>query len=589
MCVLQIMEWFSKRVDSLKCSICYENYHGSDHLPIVLPCQHTFCSSCIKSVMDRLTFARCPMCRQHVSRRELHINSTLRDILKARKALTTRCSYHDSDCTLFCVDCSQPLCTKCTRGLDEAHKHHKIDELDETMHVGYSNFSELVANAVRCGLCRENYDSSNRVPKVLPCQHTMCGDCTNGLSTCPWCQNSVLPSEIKVNHTIRDMIGEDDQPDLRVYCQYHEGTECTFVCLDCCKPLCTQCMKSCGIHKQHTINHMDDAINDLKKQLNATVEEKMAKFESDSERILNGLMAESAQHTKDVDAVVTSITSTVCAWRERQLEKYQKRVRDALAEHENATKSLRASLEKDAKDAATFPALVEAKKAIEEKKVPIQKEHEINRYVKLNDEALDQLKLMMDYVMQSINTNNKMPEDRIKTNPGETVVEEDLTTRMGVLCLEGTWGGCDPESEEASYNKVPCIIQSASVCPNCNKHTPLFPDRLANLHNPKRNNRFLRVVHDTRKYQQKLLCQTDDFIFVVEMDPTREPCMNFVYGVWEERSREKLGLLRTRKCLLGSPSHTNLIMDTFQHWRRTLFNLRAGCLSQNKNLHGLHL
>jgi len=51
----------------------------------------------------------------------------------------------------------------------------------------------------KCSICFENYDTTNRIPLLLPCQHNFCKGCLRGLVRgatidCPIC---------RVNHNIR--------------------------------------------------------------------------------------------------------------------------------------------------------------------------------------------------------------------------------------------------------------------------------------------------------------------------------------------------------------------------------------------------
>lgn len=48
----------------MECSVCYYTFDGHEHRPRTLPCGHTFCTACIKGVVDRISStARCPSCR----------------------------------------------------------------------------------------------------------------------------------------------------------------------------------------------------------------------------------------------------------------------------------------------------------------------------------------------------------------------------------------------------------------------------------------------------------------------------------------------------------------------------------------------
>ena len=57
----------SQMEDSLSCGICLEKYDTSDHLPKALPCLHTFCSSCMDTLIAAANnYIECPMCRRKV-------------------------------------------------------------------------------------------------------------------------------------------------------------------------------------------------------------------------------------------------------------------------------------------------------------------------------------------------------------------------------------------------------------------------------------------------------------------------------------------------------------------------------------------
>eukprot|EP00301_Raphidiophrys_heterophryoidea_P013387 c20791_g1_i1.p1 GENE.c20791_g1_i1~~c20791_g1_i1.p1 ORF type:complete len:283 (+),score=47.85 c20791_g1_i1:39-851(+) len=55
----------------LNCTICFERFRafGEDRIPVVLPCGHTFCRSCINELCARSTKPQieCPTCRANVS------------------------------------------------------------------------------------------------------------------------------------------------------------------------------------------------------------------------------------------------------------------------------------------------------------------------------------------------------------------------------------------------------------------------------------------------------------------------------------------------------------------------------------------
>lgn len=47
----------------VECMICSEHYDSSQHLPLVLTCGHTICSSCAEQLISRKTYITCPIDR----------------------------------------------------------------------------------------------------------------------------------------------------------------------------------------------------------------------------------------------------------------------------------------------------------------------------------------------------------------------------------------------------------------------------------------------------------------------------------------------------------------------------------------------
>ncbi len=46
------------------CSVCFNEYDLSDHVPRILPCHHSLCDACIKRMVARTPgHLQCPECR----------------------------------------------------------------------------------------------------------------------------------------------------------------------------------------------------------------------------------------------------------------------------------------------------------------------------------------------------------------------------------------------------------------------------------------------------------------------------------------------------------------------------------------------
>ena len=46
-----------------KCSICFESYDAVNRIPLLLPCQHSFCKGCLRGLVRGASSIDCPMCR----------------------------------------------------------------------------------------------------------------------------------------------------------------------------------------------------------------------------------------------------------------------------------------------------------------------------------------------------------------------------------------------------------------------------------------------------------------------------------------------------------------------------------------------
>ena len=122
--------------DSLSCSVCFERFDDSTHLPKILPCQHTFCGSCIDNLIDDsdvVNAFECPFCRAKVSSNDGLINLAVKDIVEAvitKERTKLFCPKHPAkDCQLICTDCLQFICGVCA--IKGEHVGHTIDDIDD--------------------------------------------------------------------------------------------------------------------------------------------------------------------------------------------------------------------------------------------------------------------------------------------------------------------------------------------------------------------------------------------------------------------------------------------------------------------------
>ena len=115
-----------------------EQFDHNTHVPKLLPCQHTFCNSCLTSMHKASTAETqitCPVCRsKHTPRRRgFTTNRAVLDIveeIQTQKPVQTdsvRCAKHNNkECVLICMSCVEGLCVKCIkRG---HHQGHRLEE-----------------------------------------------------------------------------------------------------------------------------------------------------------------------------------------------------------------------------------------------------------------------------------------------------------------------------------------------------------------------------------------------------------------------------------------------------------------------------
>ena len=74
--------------------------------------------------------------------------------------------------------------------------------------------SQQIEDSLSCGICFDRYDTSNHLPKSLPCHHTFCTTCVDNLIAeannymeCPVCRKRITShEEVCTNHALRDVV-----------------------------------------------------------------------------------------------------------------------------------------------------------------------------------------------------------------------------------------------------------------------------------------------------------------------------------------------------------------------------------------------
>ncbi|XP_018025091.1 uncharacterized protein LOC108680714 [Hyalella azteca] len=121
----------------LECEVCDEAYDSGNHKPLCLTCGHTFCFSCITSLLGVPETQNCPKCRGQISQRadQMLVNYALiPSEVKARLnplcLLSAKpCNHQGKAQDYLCADCMELVCFTCTRGTHATHKIETIDDL----------------------------------------------------------------------------------------------------------------------------------------------------------------------------------------------------------------------------------------------------------------------------------------------------------------------------------------------------------------------------------------------------------------------------------------------------------------------------
>ena len=198
--------------------------------------------------------------------------------------------------------------------------------------------SELQCH-VKCGVCLEIYDN-NRVPKILPCQHTLCARCIQELPTrsqtwiaCPICRTRVQVQDSILNRVVLN-IAEDlvQKASTIVKCADHDK-DFVLVCMDCLVGLCSTCLMQKS-HNEHNKEELSDAKKELSERIGKMINEQKTSVESKTS-ILNDspyciIEINKAEH--DIKKICDDAHAIISEWSHDQLSmlKHLKEEREAI-------------------------------------------------------------------------------------------------------------------------------------------------------------------------------------------------------------------------------------------------------------------
>ncbi|XP_055754149.1 zinc-binding protein A33 isoform X2 [Salvelinus fontinalis] len=113
--------------EDLSCPVCCDIFRD----PVLLPCSHSFCKTCLQCYWNTSTLRQCPVCRRRASKRTPPSNLALKNLCEAlqqgriqssAEGNSVLCSLHGERLRFFCLVDKQPVCVVCQAS--KIHKNH---------------------------------------------------------------------------------------------------------------------------------------------------------------------------------------------------------------------------------------------------------------------------------------------------------------------------------------------------------------------------------------------------------------------------------------------------------------------------------
>ncbi|KAK5925994.1 hypothetical protein CgunFtcFv8_021601 [Champsocephalus gunnari] len=127
----------------LSCHVCSETFRD----PVSLGCNHSFCSSCLRTFWEQSKNTNCPICKRKSSKDNLWVNFTLKELAdsfaerqeagssetekgekEAEEVVEVVCSKHPEEPRLFCKDEERALCPVCEFSLHRSHEVVPVEQ-----------------------------------------------------------------------------------------------------------------------------------------------------------------------------------------------------------------------------------------------------------------------------------------------------------------------------------------------------------------------------------------------------------------------------------------------------------------------------
>ena len=161
----------TRRLDDIfTCCLCLQLYNTTGNIPKGLPCQHTFCSPCLDTLIcagnGNVEEPRCPTCRTGFAvpkegASTLPTNFTVQELIELKMHQATppqdsvgnpgvnlkhyTCKEHaGKHVIMVCVECEIELCTDCVKSLHKSkHSKHELEDLETYLLNCKNEFEKL--------------------------------------------------------------------------------------------------------------------------------------------------------------------------------------------------------------------------------------------------------------------------------------------------------------------------------------------------------------------------------------------------------------------------------------------------------------
>ena len=107
------------------CPVCFISYNGEDNKPLVLPCGHPVCSSCLNTLQER-NDKKCPVCKTSWEEHDVSKFIMCYPLIMDECALM-KCLAHDFEILFWCTQCFKMICKKCVTN-SHSNCHLKVVE-----------------------------------------------------------------------------------------------------------------------------------------------------------------------------------------------------------------------------------------------------------------------------------------------------------------------------------------------------------------------------------------------------------------------------------------------------------------------------